>query len=211
MRMSISDWIRHIADLLVANNLQAPLFALLIFFAFAEAALFVGFVLPGETALVVGGVLAAEQIWSIRAFLIAAVIAAIVGDSVGYEIGRIYGERMKTTRFGRLVGAKRWQFAERVFEKYHGQTIFFARAQALLRSLVPALAGMHRVRYFSFLKWNAAGGAIFSSAVILISYYFANYLHTVERYLRYWAIFVVIVLISVIFYLKKKFENLYDV
>lgn len=208
--MSISEWIHHIADVLVAHNLQIPLFSLLIFFAFAEAALFIGFVLPGETALIVGGVLAANGVWSIRAFTISAIIAAIVGDSVGYEVGKHFGPRIKTNRFGRLVGEKRWIFAERLFEKYHGQAIFFGRAQALLRSLVPALAGMHRVPYLSFLKWNAAGGSIFSGTVVLLAYYFANYIHTVETYLKFWGVFVIVALISAIVFLKKKFEKTYD-
>ena len=67
--MSISQWIHHTADTLVAHNLQIPLFLLLIFFAFAEAALFVGFILPGETALLIGGVLAHAGVWSVWVFL----------------------------------------------------------------------------------------------------------------------------------------------
>lgn len=209
--MSISQWISHIADTLVAHNLQIPLFSLLIFFAFAEAALFIGFVLPGESALIVGGVLAANHVWPVRLFLFSAIAAAIIGDSVGYEVGKLFGQRIKTNRFGRLIGEKRWVFAERLFAKYHGQAIFFGRAQALLRSLVPALAGMHRVPYFSFLKWNAAGGAIFSGAVVLLAYYFANYIHTVETYLKFWGVFVILALISAIILLKKKFEKTYGV
>ena len=205
--MSISEWIHHTADSLVAHNLHIPLFFLLLLFAFAEAAAFVGFVLPGETALVIGGVLAHAKVWNVWVFLAAAIVAAIAGDSVGYEVGKHFGPRIKLNRFGRLVGEKRWRLAEAIFDKYHGGAIFFGRAQALLRALVPALAGMHRVPYRTFLKWNAAGGIIFSTVVVLLGYQFASSLSVLEKYLRYWAIFFLIAAIAVILILKKKLEK----
>ena len=205
--MSISEWIHHIADSLVARNLHIPLFALLIFFIFAEAALFVGFVLPGETSLLIGGVLAHAHVWNIWIFLLFAISAAILGDSVGYEIGKHYGLRLQKSAIGKFVGQKRWNFAEAIFERYHGGAIFFGRAQALLRALVPALAGMNRVPYRTFIKWNAAGGIVFSSIVTFLGFGFANSLSTLEKYLRYWAIFFLITVFAILIFLKKKLEN----
>ena len=206
----MSGWIHSTADWLVANNLQVPLFILLILFAFAEAAAFVGFVLPGETSLLSGGVLAHSQVWPLWLFMICAIVGAIAGDSVGYEVGKHFGPRIKTTQFGKFVGEKRWKLAEHIFAKYHGGAIFFGRAQALLRALVPALAGMNKVPYRTFLKWNAAGGVIFSSIVIVLGYEFANSLHVLEKYLKYWAIFFLIVVISVIMVLKNKLEKMIE-
>lgn len=206
-RMSISEWIHHTADSLVAHNLHIPLFFLLLLFAFAEAAAFIGFVLPGETSLVIGGVLAHAGVWNVWLFLGAAIVAAIAGDSVGYEVGKHFGPRIKENRFGRLVGEKRWRLADAIFTRYGGGAIFFGRAQALLRALVPALAGMHRVPYRTFLKWNAAGGIIFSTVVVLLGYQFASSLSTLEKYLRYWAIVFLAIVIAVIIYLKRKLEH----
>jgi len=203
----MSAWIEHAATWLVDNNLQIPLFALLIFFVFAEAAAFVGFVLPGETSLLIGGVLAHEGVWPLWLFVIISIIAAITGDSVGYEVGKHFGPRIKSGRFGRFVGEKRWRLAEHIFDRYHGGAIFFGRAQALLRALVPALAGMHNVPYRTFLKWNAAGGIVFVGIVVILGYEFANALHELERYLRYWAIFFLAVIVGVIFFLKNKVEK----
>jgi membrane protein DedA with SNARE-associated domain len=208
--MSISEWIHHTADSLIAHNLQIPLFLLLIFFAFAEAALFVGFVLPGETALLIGGVLAHAGVWNVWVFLIAAIIGAITGDSVGYEIGKHLGPRIKENAFGRFVGEKRWKLAQAIFDRYHGGAIFFGRAQALLRALVPALAGMNKVPYRIFIKWNAAGGIVFSTIVVLLGYQFASSLATLEKYLRYWAIFFLAIVIIVIGILKAKLEHLLE-
>ena len=208
--MSISEWIHHTADSLVAHNLQIPLFLLLIFFAFAEAALFVGFILPGETALLIGGVLAHAGVWNVWVFLLAAIVAAITGDSVGYEIGKHLGHRIKENAFGRFVGEKRWKLAQAIFDRYHGGAIFFGRAQALLRALVPALAGMNKVPYRLFIKWNAAGGIVFSTIVVLLGFEFANSLATLEKYLRYWAFFFLAVVAVVIVLLKRKLEHLLE-
>ncbi|MEI7697818.1 MAG: DedA family protein [Actinomycetes bacterium] len=206
----MSGWIHHAADWLVANNLQTPLFVLLILLAFAEAAAFVGFVLPGETALIIGGVLAHSKVWPLWLFILCAIIGAIAGDSVGYEIGKHFGPRIKTTQFGKFVGAKRWKLAEHIFAKYHGRAIFFGRAQALLRALVPALAGMNKVPYRTFLKWNAAGGIVFSTIVIVLGYEFANSLHTLEKYLKYWAVFFLGLVIVVVIILKRKLEKIIE-
>jgi len=208
--MSISEWIHHTSDSLVAHNLQIPLFALLIFFAFAEAALFVGFILPGETALLIGGVLAHAGVWNVWVFLAAAIAGAIIGDSVGYEIGKHLGPRIKENAFGRFVGVKRWKLAQAIFDRYHGGAIFFGRAQALLRALVPALAGMNKVPYRTFIKWNAAGGIVFSTIVVLLGYEFANSLATLEKYLRYWAIFFLAVVVVIVVVLKRKLEHLLE-
>jgi membrane protein DedA with SNARE-associated domain len=208
--MSISEWIHHTADTLVAHNLQVPLFALLILFAFLEAAAFVGFVLPGETSLLIGGVLAHAGVWNVWVFLGSAIVGAIAGDSVGYEVGKHFGPRIKANALGRLVGEKRWKLAQAIFDRYHGGAIFFGRAQALLRALVPALAGMNKVPYRQFLKWNAAGGIVFSTIVVLLGYEFANSLVTLEKYLRYWAIFFLAVVAVVVVILKRKLEHLIE-
>lgn len=206
----MSGWIQNTAIWLVNNNLQIPLFVLLITLAFAEAAAFVGFVLPGETSLLIGGVLAHEGVWPLWLFWICAILGAIAGDSVGYEVGKHFGPRIKSGRFGRLVGAKRWRIAEHIFEKYHGGAIFFGRSQALSRALVPALAGMHKVPYRTFLKWNAAGGFVFSTIIVLLGYGFANTLQQLERYLRYWAIFALLVAITVIILVKRRIERAFS-
>lgn len=203
----MSGWIHHTAEWLIANNLQTPLFIILIALSFAEAAAFVGFVLPGETSLLIGGVLAHSNVWPLWLFILCAIIGAIAGDSVGYEVGKHFGPRIKVSGFGKFIGEKRWRLAEHIFAKYHGRAIFFGRAQALLRALVPALAGMHKVPYRTFLKWNAAGGILFSSVVILLGYEFANSLQSLERYLKYWAVIFLVTVLTVITLLKRKIEN----
>ena len=206
----MSQWIHTAADWLVANNLQTPLFILLVFFAFMEAAAFVGFILPGETSLIIGGVLAQKGVWPLWAFLIAAIFGAIAGDSVGYAVGKHFGPRIEVSRLGRMVGEKRWRLGQRMFDKYHSGAIFFGRAQAILRALVPALAGMNHVPYRKFLKWNAAGGFVFSTIVILLGYGFADRLDKLENALKYWGIGFLAVVLGVFFFLKHKLEKVIE-
>lgn len=102
----MSAWIENTAEWLVSNNLQVPLFVLLILMVFAEGAAFLGLVLPGETALITGGLLAFEGVWPLWLFVICSIVAAITGDSIGYFIGHKYGERIKSAQLGRFVGER---------------------------------------------------------------------------------------------------------
>jgi len=86
-----------------------------------------------------------------------AAAGAIVGDSIGYEIGRHFGNALQASRLGRKVGAERWQRAETYLEAKGGRAIFAGRFVGVLRALVPAVAGATRMPYRRFLVWNALG------------------------------------------------------
>ncbi|HYU86728.1 MAG TPA: DedA family protein [Kribbellaceae bacterium] len=147
---------------------------------FAEDALFVGFVLPGETAAVLGGVAASLGHAALPAMLAVVVGAAIIGDSVGYEVGRHLGPRILRGRLLRRraerVIAAREQLARR-----GGTAVFFGRFVAFFRATMPALAGTAGMRYPKFLAFNAAGGLVWGVSVVLIGYVAGNSYATVER------------------------------
>ncbi|MCW2818774.1 MAG: DedA family protein [Marmoricola sp.] len=136
-------------------------------FPFAEAAVLLGFVLPGEAAVVFGGVLAGRGGASLTVVLALAVAGAILGDSVGYVVGRRYGERIKATRLGRKVGEERWGKAEDFLRRRGPVAVFVGRFTALLRAMVPGAAGMARMHYRRFLVFNVLGGVIWASACVL--------------------------------------------
>ncbi len=189
------------------HNLHIPLFFILLLFAFAEAAAFVGFILPGETSLVIGGVLAHAQVWPLWLFIVSAIVAAIIGDSVSYEVGKHLGPRIRDNSFGKFVGERRWNLAQHIFDKYGGWAIFFGRAQALLRALVPAMAGMNKVPYRIFIKWNAAGGIVFGTLVVLLDDTFASNLDKLEKTLRYWVFGFLALVFLFIFLIKQEIER----
>src|SRR5689334_9788338 len=79
---------------------------------FLEASLFLGFVFPGETALVLGGVLASQGRVSLALVIVVAIVGAVTGDAIGYAIGRRFGPGLQASRLGQVVGDKRWQASE---------------------------------------------------------------------------------------------------
>lgn len=136
-------------------------------FPFAEAAVLLGFVLPGEAAVVFGGVLAGRGSVSLIVVLVLAIAGAILGDSVGYVVGRRYGERIQSTRLGRKVGQERWEKAEDFLRRRGPVAVFVGRFTALLRAMVPGAAGMARMHYRRFLVYNVLGGLVWASACVL--------------------------------------------
>ncbi|MBC6458295.1 DedA family protein [Actinomadura sp. HBU206391] len=142
----------------LVQGLPSPLiYSIVAALVFAEAALFFGFVFPGETAIIVGGVLASQGRLSMPLLLIIVVISAIVGDSVGYEIGRKFGPRLLETRAMRKHRSKVGK-AQELIRRRGAFAVFIGRFTALLRALMPALAGSARVPYRKFLLFNAIGG-----------------------------------------------------
>jgi membrane-associated protein len=150
----------------------APGLAYVVIFGlvFAEAAMFVGFVLPGETACLIGGVLCATGRLHLAVLLPLVVVAAIVGDSVGYEVGRLSGPSLLRTRLLRRY-VQRIEGAQRTLRERGRWAIFFARFTAFLRAVMPGLAGMSRMPYGRFLVFNAAGGLVWGVGVTLLGYF----------------------------------------
>jgi hypothetical protein len=105
----------------------------------------------------------------------------VVGDSVGYEIGRQFGDPLKRSRLGRRVGQDRWASGEAYLRARGGRVVFLGRFVGVLRALVPALAGMFRMPYRVFLPWNAAGGLIWAPGFVLLGYLAGGSYRRVER------------------------------
>lgn len=154
--------------------------------AFAEAAILIGMVLPGETALLVAGVFCQRGVLNLWVMIAVAIVCAVAGDSVGFEFGRTFGPALRRSRVGRWVGAHRWATVDAFLHKHGGKAIFFGRLTALLRALMPSMAGMSGMRYRTFFVWNAAGGILWGAGCVLLGYAFSSALTTVGEYLT-WA------------------------
>lgn len=140
----------------------------LLFFAVAvESA---GVPIPGETALITAAVFAAtgQHRFSITWVIVVAAAGAIVGDNVGYTLGRIGGRRL-LERFKPLREAL--PRSEKFFEKHGGKTVFIGRFIAFLRVTAAWLAGISKMHWAVFFAWNAAGGIVWATSVGLIAYY----------------------------------------
>lgn len=160
-----------------------PAYALIALLVAGEAAALVGLVLPGEVALLLGGVLASSGRVSLPVLLVVAVLAAVLGDAVGYGVGRLAGPALQRSRPGRLVGPERWARGEQLLDRRGGPAILLGRWVGVLRALVPSLAGMGRLPYRTFLLWNAAGALVWAPAVVFAGYAAGANYRTVEHLL----------------------------
>jgi membrane-associated protein len=165
---------------------------------FAEDALFVGFVLPGETAAVLGGVSASRGHVDLAAMIAVVVLAAIVGDSVGYEVGRHFGSRILRFRiFERHQ--RRLGNAQTFLARRGGAAVFLGRFVAFFRAVMPALAGSSYMPYRRFLAYNVAGGVVWGISFVLLGFLAGNSYARIERAVGRSAAIVVTVIAVVVF------------
>lgn len=136
---------------------------------FTEDAVFVGFVIPGEIAAVLAGVDAHAGHLSLAVAVVVVVLAAIAGDSVGYQVGRKVGTRALQWR---LLARRRRRIDEARERLAHrgGAAVFLGRFVSFFRAVMPALAGMSHMPYRRFLPWNAVGGAVWGTTFVLVGY-----------------------------------------
>jgi membrane protein DedA with SNARE-associated domain len=144
--------------------------ALLFLFTALEAPAFIGLVLPGELALVLGGVLAHGGRISLPAAIAVGIAGAVAGDSAGYWLGRRWRHVLLASPLGRRVKPAQLRRAESILNRRSGVTLFVGRLTAGARVLLPGLAGAARVPYRTFLVWNALGGATWATAHVLLGY-----------------------------------------
>jgi membrane protein DedA with SNARE-associated domain len=174
---------------------------------FLEASLFVGFVFPGETALVLGGVLASQGKLSLPLVIVFAILGAILGDSVGYAVGRRFGPALQRSRLGQIVGQPRWTATEQFLRRRGGPAVLLGRFTALLRALVPSAAGMSHLPYKTFFIWNAVGGVVWATTFVLVGYIAGESYQQVERYLGRGALVLTVLVIAalvVLHFVRKR-------
>lgn len=192
------------------NTLGYPAVAL---FVMIESS---GIPFPGETMLLLASFTAAiDQKLQIPLVIACAALGAIIGDNIGYTVGRTGGHAF-VQRFGRYLFLKpsHLERAERFFEKHGDKTVFFGRFVAVLRAWAAFLAGLNRMRWPSFLLYNAAGGIIWAIIYGCLGFYAGRLFHdnfgAVEHLARTlsWvgalAIVVAIILIYIIYRVRRK-------
>ena len=137
---------------------------------FAEDAIFVGFLVPGETAAVLAGVASSIGGANLVVSIIVVVVAAIVGDTVGYEVGRhVFGPKVLDSK---LLSKHRNKLAraEDFLATRGGSAVFLGRFTAFFRAMMPALAGASGMPYRTFLIWNATGGIIWGTLFVVLGH-----------------------------------------
>jgi membrane-associated protein len=157
---AITNWLLH------AHGV--PAYAVVGALVFSEAALFVGFFIPGETAVVVGGVLASVGSVSLWLIMAVVVVCAIAGDNIGFVVGRTFGSRLLTKSGFR--GNATIARTSALLDKHGGLAVLIGRFVALVRAVVPGIAGLSGLRYRTFLLFNVLGAVLWGVGFTVLGF-----------------------------------------
>lgn len=179
----------------------------LIIIVFAETGLLVGFFLPGDSLLITAGLLAAQGYLDIYWLNISLILAAIIGDTVGYWFGRKTGPKIFKREKSRFFAKDHLIKAQEFYEKHGGKTIIYARFVPFARTFAPIVAGVGQMEYKKFLTYNIVGGILWVVSMSLLGYFFGN-IPFIKKNFEYVIIGVIILsLVPVVMgYLKHRKE-----
>jgi membrane-associated protein len=150
---------------------------------FSETGLLIGFFLPGDSLLVTAGLLAARGLLDVWFMCLVLSVAAIIGQTVGYEIGRAAGPRLFSREDSLFFKRSHLQRAHDFYEKHGGITIVLARFMPIVRTFVPVVAGAARMRYRAFQLFNLVGGVLWVCGMLMIGYSLGRYVPGIEKHI----------------------------
>jgi membrane-associated protein len=172
----------------------APLLVCLI--VFVETGFFVGFFLPGDSLLVTAGVFSAAGVIPLKWILLPVMLCAIVGDQVGYWIGRAAGSALYRREDSLFFRRKHLQRAHDFYEKYGGKTIILARFIPIIRTFCPPVAGAARMSYPRYLTYDIFGGMIWVGTMILGGYFLGRTIPNISQRIHY--VILVVIFLSIL-------------
>jgi membrane-associated protein len=166
----------------LSDTLGAWTYALVAGLAFLETGAFVGLVAPGETAVVLGGVVAAEGGVDLVPMLLIVWVAAAAGDFASFMLGRRLGRRFLVARGPRIgVTPDRLARVDSFFDRHGAKAILIGRFVGIIRAVAPFLAGASGMRLRAFLPWSLLGTLAWASAFTLVGYVFSESFESAAR------------------------------
>ncbi|WP_102128381.1 DedA family protein [Deinococcus planocerae] len=170
----------HLIDLpaLLATAGYAGILAIV----FAETGLLLGFFLPGDSLLIMAGIVAAGGALDVRGVVAAVVVGAILGDTAGYLIGRRFGPAVFRRRDARLLRPEYLTRTQAYFERYGRLAVVVARFIPVVRTVTPTLAGVGRMPYPTFLGFSVLGALLWGAGVPLAGYGLGGLIPHLDRY-----------------------------
>src|SRR3989344_5158681 len=150
---------------------------------FAESGLLVGFFLPGDSLLFTAGFLASQNIFDIKILVFITFSAAVIGDSIGYLIGKRYGRRLFHKKESFWFHPDHLLKAENFYEKHGKKTIVIARFVPVIRTFAPIVAGIGKMEYKTFLFYNVIGAVVWAVMLPILGFFFGSLIPDVDKYL----------------------------
>jgi len=149
---------------------------------FTESGLLIGFFLPGDTLLITAGLLCASGHGNIAILCTGVVVAAVVGDNVGYSIGQRAGRPMLERKDGRVLNQRNLRRATDFYDRFGSATIVVARVVPVVRTFAPLIAGCTGMRYRTFFLWNVVGGVLWGVGVPVAGYLLGEAAEGLDKY-----------------------------
>ena len=177
-----------------------------------ETSLLIGLVVPGDSVLLVAST--GVDGWSSwAALVVAGIVGALIGESLGFAIGRWVGAPLQRSWLGRRIGAERWRKAEEFLERRGGWAVFISRFLPMLHSLVPVTAGLARMRYSRFIAATVPACTIWAVAYVSIGA-LATASYTQLGRSLHWAgyafVGVIVVFLAVVWFVKRRLGRAVD-
>jgi membrane-associated protein len=151
---------------------------------FAESGLLIGFFLPGDTLLFGAGLAASQGVISLPLLILFVILAAVIGDNVGYSIGKKMGPKLFTKKDGVLFRKQYIKVAEEFYKKHGGKTIILARFTPLVRTFAPVIAGASNMPRRRFFIFNIIGGILWGAGMPLLGYYIGKRIPGLDKYME---------------------------
>ena len=152
---------------------------------FIETGFFVGFFLPGDSLLVTAGVFAAAGNLSLAKLLLLVPLCAIVGDQIGYWIGRQAGQALYRREDSLIFRKRHLERAHEFYEKYGGKTVIMARFMPIVRTFCPPVAGAAMMPYSRYVAFDIAGGILWVGSMILSGYFLGSVIPDIGHRIHY--------------------------
>ncbi len=163
---------------------------------FIETGFFAGFFLPGDSLLVTAGIFAAAGKISLSALVVPVTLCAILGDQIGYWIGRAAGASLYKREDSLIFRRSHLQRAHEFFEKYGGKAVILARFVPIIRTFCPPVAGAARMPYHRYVTFDICGGIFWASGLILLSYSLGRTIPNITERIHY--VIAVVILLSIL-------------
>jgi membrane-associated protein len=163
---------------------------------FIETGFFVGFFLPGDSLLITAGIFAAADVIPLRWLLLPVMACAIVGDQVGYWIGRTAGPALYRREDSLFFRRSHLQKAHDFYEKYGGRAVILARFVPIIRTFCPPVSGAARMSYPRYVMFDIVGGISWVSATILGGYFLGRTVPNIGQKVHY--VILVVAVISIL-------------
>ncbi len=150
---------------------------------FAESGLLIGFFLPGDSVLFTAGLLASQGFYPLPLLILGCVIAAILGDSLGYYLGKKTGEKIFIRDNSLFFHKDNVEKAKVFYEKHGKKTVALARFVPVVRTFAPVFAGVGNMHYRTFLLYNIIGGLAWCVSLPLIGYFLGTQVPNIDEYI----------------------------